>query len=102
MENLREIPLPSLPSRKARQYPYAALLCPTPAATRLRFLRAALQVFGDTANAGTGLGENAVTGASGAVGHYRHGHLGNSVSMSLDELQGKKGSTKKRRASRTS
>jgi len=50
----------------------------------------ALQVFGDTANAGTGLGENAVTGASGAVGHYLHGHLGNSVSMSLDELQGKK------------
>jgi len=43
-----------------------------------------------------------VTGASGVVGHYLHGHLGNSVSMYLDELQGKKGSTKKRRASRTS
>ena len=28
--------------------------------------------------------------SSGAVGHYLHGHLGNSVSMYLDELQGKK------------
>jgi choline dehydrogenase-like flavoprotein len=28
--------------------------------------------------------------SSGVVGHYLHGHLGNSVSMYLDELQGKK------------
>jgi len=39
VENLREIPLPSLPSSKARQYPHTALLYPTPAATLLRFLR---------------------------------------------------------------